>query len=90
MLDALHEHCGDDPLLRRMDLAASAMFEATGALPDFVLPAQMVGRQVGLRHDQGALIRMARVVGWIAHAMEQYHERDLVRPHASYAGELPV
>lgn len=90
LLDLLHEKSGDDPLLKRMDLAAAAMFEATGALPDFVLPAQLVGRQVGLRHDQGALIRMARVVGWIAHAMEQYHERDLVRPHAAYAGELPV
>ena len=90
LLGVLHDHCGDDPLLTRMDLAASAMFEATGSLPDFVLPAQLVGRQVGLRHDQGALIRMARVVGWIAHAMEQYHERDLVRPHAAYAGELPV
>jgi citrate synthase len=90
LLGVLHEHCSDDPLLRRVDLAASAMFEATGALPDFVLPVLMVGRQVGLRLDQGALVRMARVVGWIAHAMEQYHERDLVRPHASYAGELPV
>jgi citrate synthase len=29
------------------------------------------------------------VVGWIAHAMEQYHERDLVRPHVPYAGDLP-
>ena len=89
LLDVLRAVDGDDPDLRRLDLAAAAVHEATGALPDFVLPAQVLARKVDLRHNQSALLRIARVVGWIAHAMEQYHERELVRPHATYAGELP-
>ena len=90
LLDVLHEHSGDDPILKRVDAAAAAVLDATGAKPDFVLPALMLGRRIGLRQDHRALIRVARVVGWIAHAMEQYHERELVRPHATYVGPLPA
>jgi citrate synthase len=89
LIAVLTQACGDDADVRRLKLATDAVQEATGAQPDFVLPAQILARKVGLRHDQSALIRMPRVVGWIAHAMEQYHERDLVRPHAAYAGVLP-
>ncbi len=90
LFDVLRTLCGDDPDFIRMQAAAAAVHEMTGAAPDFVLPSQLLARKVDLRHDHSALIRVARVVGWIAHAMEQYHERDLVRPHALYAGELPV
>jgi citrate synthase len=89
LLDVLRGVAGDDADLRRFDLAAAAVHEATGQFPDFVLPAQLLARKIGLRHNQSALLRIARVVGWVAHAMEQFHERDLVRPHAAYAGELP-
>lgn len=90
LLGVLRNVAGDDADLRRFDLAAMAVHEATGLFPDFVLPAQLLARKVGLRHNQSALLRIARVVGWVAHAMEQFHERDLVRPHAAYAGELPA
>jgi citrate synthase len=36
-----------------------------------------------------ALLGVGRVVGWIAHALEQYQEGRLIRPRARYAGELP-
>jgi citrate synthase len=78
------------PASRRFTPSPSTRSEATGLFPDFVLPAQLLARKVGLRHNQSALLRIARVVGWVAHAMEQFHERDLVRPHAAYAGELPA
>ncbi|WP_372784641.1 citrate synthase [Phenylobacterium sp.] len=90
LLDVLHEAAGDDADLRRFDRAAQAVHEATGRLPDFVLPAQILARKIDLRHNQSALLRIARVVGWVAHAMEQFHERDLVRPHAAYSGPLPA
>jgi citrate synthase len=90
LLDVLRGVAGDDADLRRFDLAVVAVHEATGLFPDFVLPAQLLARKVDLRHNQSALLRSARVVGWVAHAMEQFHERDLVRPHAAYAGELPA
>lgn len=79
----------NDRDLERFDIAAAAVHDATGKSPDFVLSAQLLARKIDLHHDQSALIRIPRVVGWIAHAMEQYHERDLIRPHADYAGELP-
>ncbi len=36
-----------------------------------------------------ALLGVGRVVGWIAHGLEQYQEGRLIRPRARYAGELP-
>jgi len=89
LLGVMRELWGGDDDFHRVDLAIAMVREATGAEPDFVLPSQLVGRRAGLRQDQGALLRLARVVGWIAHAMEQYHGRELVRPHAAYAGVLP-
>ncbi|MBS0332583.1 MAG: citrate synthase, partial [Proteobacteria bacterium] len=90
MLGVLERELGDHPLLRRTLAAAEAAHEAVGAHVDFALPSQVLAHVLGMRAQQGILLRIARVVGWIAHAMEQYHERDLVRPHAAYAGELPT
>jgi citrate synthase len=36
------------------------------------------------------LLGVARVVGWIAHALEQYTEGREIRPRARYAGRLPA
>ncbi len=36
-----------------------------------------------------ALLGVGRVVGWIAHGLEQYREGREIRPRARYAGELP-
>jgi citrate synthase len=89
LLGVIRNLWGDNADFRRVDQAIAAVREATGAEPDFVIPSQLVGRRVGFGQDQGALLRLARVAGWIAHAMEQYHGRELVRPHAAYAGVLP-
>lgn len=35
------------------------------------------------------LLALGRTAGWIAHALEQYEEGRVIRPKASYAGELP-
>ena len=35
------------------------------------------------------LLGVARVVGWIAHGLEQYQEGRAIRPRARYAGALP-
>jgi citrate synthase len=89
LLDVMRASWGDDDDFKRVERAIAAVREATGAEPDFVLVGHLVGRRLGLREDQGVLTRLARVSGWIAHAMEQYHGRELVRPHAAYAGVLP-
>jgi citrate synthase len=36
-----------------------------------------------------ALLGVGRVVGWIAHGLEQYQEGREIRPRARYAGDLP-
>jgi citrate synthase len=36
-----------------------------------------------------ALLGVARTVGWIAHALEQYQEGRVIRPRARYAGPQP-
>jgi citrate synthase len=36
-----------------------------------------------------ALLGVARTVGWIAHALEQYQEGRVIRPRAQYAGREP-
>jgi citrate synthase len=36
-----------------------------------------------------ALLGVGRVVGWIAHGLEQYREGREIRPRARYAGDLP-
>lgn len=89
LIGVLDELMGEDRDLVRFHAAAKVVHEMTGAYPDFVLPSQILTRKFDRRYDLSALLRVARVVGWIAHAMEQYHERELVRPHAIYSGELP-
>jgi citrate synthase len=36
-----------------------------------------------------ALFLVARSVGWIAHAIEQYETGELIRPRARYVGPRP-
>lgn len=37
-----------------------------------------------------ALFALGRVVGWVAHAIEEYGQERLIRPRASYIGPLPA
>ena len=36
-----------------------------------------------------SMLGVGRVVGWIAHGLEQYGEGREIRPRAHYAGDLP-
>ena len=35
------------------------------------------------------LFGLGRSIGWIGHAIEQYDEDQLIRPHARYVGQRP-
>jgi citrate synthase len=70
--------------------AAVAAAQLTGQYPnvDFALGAASVA--LGLPPGSAlAMFVVARTVGWIAHAIEQYRGGDLIRPRARYTGKRP-
>jgi len=70
---------------------ARAVRDTTGAEPtvDFALAA--IERVLGLPAGAAfTLFAVGRVVGWIAHAMEQARDGRLIRPRARYIGEYEV
>lgn len=72
---------------RRVVKAAVAALELTGQLPnvDFALGATTA--TLGLPPGAAlGIFLVARSVGWIAHAMEQYATGVLIRPRARYTG----
>lgn len=89
LFDMLTETCDGEKDFQRLKIAVTTVQEATGVLPSFAIPALFLERKLGMHTEQTTLLRLARVVGWIAHAMEQYYESGIVRPHAEYAGVLP-
>ncbi|MES2258068.1 MAG: citrate synthase [Pseudomonadota bacterium] len=89
MMAALARALPDDPLLRRLQEAGRAAAEVAQCSMDFILPALFVGHRLGLHSDELAIASIGRMVGWVAHAMEQYHDHPLTRPRAKYVGLLP-
>jgi len=71
----------------RIAAAALAAMRLTGQYPnvDFALAGAVTA--LGLPAGAAlALFVLARAVGWIAHALEQYDSRVLIRPRARYTG----
>jgi citrate synthase len=76
---------------RRIAAAAVAAFRLTGQHPnvDFALGAAVTA--LGLPPGAAlGLFVVGRSVGWIAHAIEQYESRVLIRPRARYIGKRPT
>jgi citrate synthase len=76
---------------RRIAAAADAASRLTGHHPnvDFALAAVVAA--LGLPDGASlALFVVGRSVGWIAHAIEQYDSRVLIRPRARYFGRRPA
>jgi len=70
---------------------AELEFELSGRAPliDYALAstARVLGLPVG--SAQGIFL-LGRSVGWIAHAIEQYAARTIIRPRARYVGPVPI
>jgi citrate synthase len=65
--------------------------QLTGQRPNVDFGLGLTATVLGL--PQGAALGMflvARSVGWIAHAIEQYESRVLIRPRARYLGKRPM
>ena len=89
LLSALNHNLHDDPELKKLNAAIEVAVEVTGLKPDFGLANLFVGRKLGLTKQEGLTLRLGRMAGWMAHAMEQYLDHDFVRPGAAYVGVLP-
>jgi citrate synthase len=75
----------------RIAAAAVAALRLTGEYPnvDFALAAAATA--LGLPAGGAlSLFVVARTVGWIAHAIEQYESALLIRPRARYTGPAPA
>ena len=62
----------------------------TGQHPNIDLALVALRRHLGLRPGTAfGLFALGRSIGWIAHAMEQRRDPNLIRPRAVYAGLSP-
>ncbi len=89
IMDLMQDTLRQDQSLKTLLAAQRAAQETAGLEMDFILPALFVGHRLGLAGDEISIAALGRMVGWIAHAMEQYHDNELRRPRAMYIGPLP-
>ncbi|WP_299004445.1 citrate synthase family protein [uncultured Caulobacter sp.] len=89
LIGSLEQHA-PAPMMKRFRTAADIIEDLTGAAPDFIVPTVLLGKALGLKGEELAVSTVGRMVGWIAHALEQYQDNELFRPRASYCGPLPL
>ena len=80
-----------DPANRLATEVPALISEATGLKPniDFALAVTMRTLGLPIGHEM-SLFAIARVAGWVAHAIEQLQSDRLMRPRARYVGPAPV
>ena len=88
-LVAALERCAPAEVVSRLKTAIGLTEDLLGQHANFILPAMVTGRLLGLKGEEMAVAAVGRMVGWIANALEQYQGDELFRPRATYAGTLP-
>lgn len=89
IMDALDVVLAGDPSFRRLREAETAAAEISRKSMNFIVPAMYIGHRLGMHGEELSISSVGRIVGWIAHAMEQFHSGELKRPTARYTGILP-
>jgi citrate synthase len=89
MMSILSKVLKNDPEFECLLKAQQMVQKVSNTGMEFIIPALFVGVRLGLRNDELGISAIGRMIGWIAHAMEQFHENSLIRPRASYTGPLP-
>jgi citrate synthase len=70
---------------------SDAATRLTGQKPNVDFSLGLAATVLGLpRGGALAIFIVARSVGWVAHAIEQYESDVLIRPRARYTGRRPV
>jgi len=90
LLRSLTETHKEAPAVMRSLRIARALKETGGLLPniDFALGTLVATLNLP-RGSSLALFVLGRTAGWIAHALEQYRDGQLIRPRARYVGDVP-
>lgn len=89
LLDAMWAVFVGDAEFRKLLQAIEVAQDLTRQPPAFLLLLSFVGRKLNLNNQEVALGGIGRVIGWLAHANEQYQQQPLLRPRAKYVGPLP-
>jgi citrate synthase len=79
----------DDAEYLRLLKAMKVAEELVQRPAEFILLVSFVGRKLNLGGQELALAAVARLIGWFAHASEQYNQQPLTRHRARYTGTLP-
>lgn len=82
LLFEVNRQLGDDPEVRRLNKAIVVGRDLTGSGPSVTLLLAFIRHRLGLPVSDVSFIAAGRIVGWCAHALEQYHSRDLYRPRS--------
>ncbi|WP_417691908.1 citrate/2-methylcitrate synthase [Pseudomonas sp.] len=89
LMKALTAAFEGDPEFAKLQKAFSVASELVAYPPEFILLVSFIGRKLGLHRQEIALAGVGRLIGWIAHASEQYNQHHDARPRARYTGTLP-
>jgi citrate synthase len=90
LLLRLAEASGNEPEWKLVRSLSRAGSELLHDLPNLDFGLVALARTYGL--PEGApliLFALGRIIGWIAHAIEQYATGELLRPRARYTGLAP-
>jgi len=90
LLELIAEAQLDHPLARILPKIVETAEALFGQAPNIDFALASMRRILGLPPSAGmVLFCSGRLVGWIAHALEQYQSPDKIRPRAVYVGERP-
>lgn len=90
LLISLAKSHGKNSVLEVANSLTRAAYTLTGDFPNLDFGLVTLARALDLPPGSStALFALGRIVGWIAHAIEQYRDDELIRPRARYAGPLP-
>ena len=91
LLGKLETAASSSPVVVGVRRVAEVGRELLGDHPTVDVGLAAVSTELG-RAPGGAftLFALGRIVGWIAHALEQYESGELIRPRADYVGPAPI
>jgi citrate synthase len=89
LLNVMQDRFRKDAAVARLSEAIKVAREGIGVEPDLALISYFIEQKLKYPVNGASTGVVGRVVGWIAHAMEQMESGPMVRPRTAYTGVLP-